>query len=412
MNHMNSKTVIGLGMAAVVAIAVAAGISASRKPHSEATRSEPAPALPELAERPNEVKSLSLTGAGSKLIATLEKGDKGWSLKEKGGYPADAGKVREYLLKLSQARLVEQKTANEQRYADLGVNDVTAADAKGVLVALDGLGKPVQLIVGIMGPRGDATFVRRAGDKQSWLAKGSLVPDKTAANWLDKSVADIPATRVRELSLQNAGARPLRVFKAQESDTNYQVADLPKGRELSSEFAANTLGTTLAGLNFEDVFAAAGAAPPQDGKVHKAKFTTFDGLTVEVTSWKEGDKTRAQLQAGKDAALSEAAIAAAQAKAKSEWDAQQAAAAADSAAKTGDAAKAEAKPAATPPVAVSDPAKDKAERLAKLDAEVASLSQRFSGWTFELPAHKAASLDQTIDGLLKPLEEKKPAAKK
>lgn len=403
MNHMNSKTVLGLGAAAVAAIAIAAGISLSRTPQSEGSQAE-GPVLPLLAEHVNDVKRISLTSGGQKRIATLEKGDNGWSLAEKNGYRADTGKVREWLLKLSQARLVEQKTANEQRYADIGVADITAADAKGVLVALEGLPQPAQLIVGNVNPRGDSTYVRRAGEKQSWLAKGNLIPDRTAANWLDKTVTDIAATRVRELVLEKPGAKPLRVFKAQPSDTGYALADLPKGRQLSSEFAANTLATVLAGLNFDDVFAAADAAAPADAKLHRARFTTFDGIVVQIDSWNQDGKAYARLSAQRDAAIGDAAIAAAQAKAKADWEAAQAAAAAPT-----EASAAGAKP--EPPLAVSDAAKDKAEQVARAEVEVAKLQQRFDGWVFVLPPHKFASLDSSLESLLKPLATDKPATK-
>lgn len=404
MNHMNSKTVIGLGVAAAVAIAIAAGVSLSRKPVAQSAQAA-GEVLPGLADRVNDVTRISLSGPGQKPIATLEKGDARWTLKEKGGYPADAGKVREFLLKLSQARLSEPKTTNEQRYAEIGVGDIAAADAKGVLVVLDGLPQPAQLIVGIMNPRSDATYVRRTGDKQSWLAKGSLVPDKTAANWLDKSVADIPAARVREVVWSRPDSKPARLFKNQSTDTHYVLAELPKGRELASEFATNTQATVLAGLNFDDVIVAAEAAPPADGKVYRATFTSFDGVVVDVTGWKKDEKFYAQLAARKDAALFDASVAAAQTKAKSEWETQQSAppAASDEAAKPA---------AATPPLAVADPAKDKAQRSAAVDAEVATLSQHFAGWTFVLPQYKAANLEKSSDEFLKPLADKKPDAKK
>jgi hypothetical protein len=404
MNHMNSKTVIGLGVAAAVAIAIAAGISFSRKPVAQ-TAQAAGEVLPGLADHVNDVTRISLTGPGEKPIATLERVDARWTLKEKGGYPADAGKVREFLLKLSQARVTEAKTTNEQRYADIGVSDITAADGKGMLVALDGLPQPAQLIVGIMNPRSDATYVRRAGDKQSWLAKGSLVPDKNAANWLDKSVADIPAARVREVVWSRPDGKPARIVKNQPSDTNYVLADLPKGRELASEFATNTQATVLAGLNFDDVHAAAEAPPPADGKAYRATFTSIDGVVVDVTGWKKDDKFLAQFAARKDAALFDASVAAAQAKAKSDWDAQQASQPAP--------AEGAAKPTpATPPLAVADPAKDKTQRSAEVDAEVATLSRRFAGWTFVLPQYKAANLEKSSDEFLKPLTDKKAEAKK
>jgi hypothetical protein len=395
---MNQKTVLGLGVAALAAIAIAAAVTGARKPASEATRPVDTYALPELRDHLNDVKSLSVTGAGNQLIVTVEKSDKGWSVKERGGYAADVGKVREYLTKLADAKLVEAKTSSDKRYADLGVDDIGAAGAKGMLVAVDGLGKPAQLIVGSIATRGDATYVRRAGDKQSWLARGAIVPDKNTAMWLSKAVADIPATRVKEVVLVKPDGKRLRVYKDAESDANFKVADVPKGRELSSEFAANSIGTTLAALNLDDVATAAQAAPPADGKVYKANITTFDGVTVAIEAWQDGEKHQARIVASFDAAAADGAIAAAQAKAKAEFDAKPAPA--DGAAKP------------EPPLAVTDPAKDKEQRIKALADEVAAIKARTEGWTIVLPQHKFANIDKSVDDLLKPVEEKKGEVKK
>lgn len=395
MNHVNNKTVIGLAVAAGIAVIVAIALGTARRP--EATDSQVATAtLPEFDNHLNDIQSLTFTGAGQKLLATVEKGAAGWSLKEKGGYRADAGKVREYLLKLAQSRLLEAKTANEQRYADLGVADISAADAKGVLLAVGGLGKPVQLILGNLNVRGDATFVRRAGDKQSWLAKGNLLPDKTAANWLDKSIVDIPATRLREVVIERPEGKPLRVLKQQPTDTHFVITDLPKGREPTSEFAANSLGTTLAGLNLDDVVPAAQAAAP--AQAYRSRFVAFDGLVVEVTGWKLDGKYYAQFKAGKDAALADSAAAAAQAKAKADWEARQN-------------TEANENVRLAAPLFVRDPAADKAERLAALDAEVAQINQRTGGWTYQLPQYKFANLEKSVDEYLKPAGETKAARK-
>ena len=58
---------------------------------------------------------------------------------EKGGYPADLGKLREYLLKVANAKLVEKKTAKTERYPDLGLSDISDPKAKGTAIDIDGL---------------------------------------------------------------------------------------------------------------------------------------------------------------------------------------------------------------------------------------------------------------------------------
>lgn len=415
MNHVNSKTIAGLGVVTAIAIAIAAVIHSGQKPTGEGAQVAQ-PVLAELREHLNDVSAISFSGAGDKPIATLEKGASGWTLKEK-GYPADPAKLREFLLKLGDATLLEAKTSSDKRYAELGVEDIKAADAKGVLVALAGLPKPTQLIVGNYNARGAGTFVRRAGETQSWLAKGNLNIDKNASNWLDKALADIPATRIREVLLTAANGKTLRAYKEQAGDANFKVADVPKGRELSGDFAANGLGNALAGLRFDDVFAAKEVAAPADG-VSKAHIVAFDGLVFDVNAWKKDDKVYAQFAVSLDGALADARIGADQAKAKADWDAQQQA----DAAKASDAKGAEAtkneKPAAAPaakadaavaPLAVSDPAKDRQQRRDALDKEVAELKQRFDGWTYQLPNYRFDSLAKNMDELLKPLESKKDA---
>lgn len=422
MNHVNPKTVLSLGVAAALAIAVAAAIQVGRKPASEGAQVAQ-PLLPGLREHLNDVSVVTLTGGGDKPIATLEKGAAGWSVKEKGGYRADAGKLREFLLKLADASLLEPKTQNDKRYAELGVEDVNAADAKGVLVGLAGLAKPTQVILGHYNARSAGTFVRRAGEAQSWLVKGNLGADANVANWLDKGLADIAAARLREVVLTAPDGKVVRAYKDQEGDANFKVAGVPKGRELSSEYAANGLGTALAGLRFDDVFAAADAAPPADGKVNKAHFAAFDGLVVDATAWKKDEKLYARFAVSLDEKAAQVKLAADQAKARADWEAEEKARAAkgaeasqtsagkdaakkDEAKKNGAAAAVDAKPAPMPvaPLAVSDPAKDTQQRLEALNKEVAELQQRFEGWTYVLPNYRFESLAKSMDELLKPLD--------
>ncbi len=60
---------------------------------------------------------------------------------------------------------------------------------------------------------------------------------------------------------------------------------------------------------------------------------------------------------------------------------------------------------------MSDPAKDRQQKLDALNAEVAALKKTFDGWTFVLPTYKYTDMTKTIDDMLKPLETKKADAK-
>lgn len=395
---MNQRTLIGLAIAALVAIVAAVVLNRVNMPSSE-DRSEVANWLaPALRDHVNDVGKVVVTGAGNKVVATLERGANGWALAEKGGYAVDTGKLRAFLLSLGDAKLIEQKTASPAKYPTLGVEDVSAKDAKGLQVELDGLAQPLKLIVGTSNPRG-GTFVRRAGDAQSWLASGTLSVEKTAADWLKKDLVDIAAERVASVAITHADGKGLRVAKDARGDANFKLIDIPKGREAGSEYTINGLASTLAGLRFDDVLPAKDAASADPAL--KARYALFDGVVVDVVAWEKDGKDEAQFTASLDAEQADKGIVAAQAKAKAEFESATAAAA----------SKKDTGAADTPikPLAVSDAVKDHENRLAALNKEVADLNARFTGWTYVLPAYKYANINKSIDDLLKPLEDKKAA---
>jgi hypothetical protein len=75
---------------------------------------------------------------------------------------------------------------------------------------------------------------------------------------------DIGPERIAEIILTHPGGKSLRLFKEQPTDSNYKVAELPKGRELASESTLNTLASTLADLTLSDVLPAQTAQPASE----------------------------------------------------------------------------------------------------------------------------------------------------
>ena len=400
---MNQRSLIRLGAVTVVAVVAALAINHSRQPVSEFSKR--ATALVEgLGEHVNDVSGVTVSTANGQKAVILERAQSGWTVKEKGSYPADTGKLREYLLKLADANLIEKKTANKERYADLGVSDISAPNAKGIQVDVVGLAAPVSFIAGNFNAQGGGTYVRRSGEEQSWLAKGNLIPDKNASDWLRKDLANVPAERIASVTITHADGKALRVFKDASEDPHYSIADLPKGREPSSEFAANGLASVLADLRIDDVAPTSEVAVPDNAT--KIRYQAFDGLVVDASEWQVGEKHYATFAASLDSDLAEKHVAVEQAKA--------AAAAAN---KPSDSGKGSDKSGATKagpdekpePAPAAEPATDRADRMAALKAEVDSLNAAFTGWSFVLPAYKTGNMTKSMDELLKPLEEKAAA---
>ncbi|MFT3792800.1 MAG: DUF4340 domain-containing protein [Rudaea sp.] len=408
---MNTKTLSALAVAAVVALGAAIWINSADAPVSEEAAKDK-PLLPGFRDDLNQVDALAIGGAGGKPLVTLRRGGEAWQVAERANYPADVAKLREYLYKLADARVLDTKTANPKRYAELGVEDPVDPNAKSILVAPGGPKDAPKLIVGLFnGQGGGGTFVRREGEAQSLLASGNLLADKNPAAWISKDLFDIDAAKIKEVRLTGHDGKTLRVYKEQASDGNFKVADLPKGREPASEFVANGLAAGLSNLRADDVVAAKDA--PTADKPDKARYLGFDGLVVEVTAWEFDGKPYVQFAASVDEAQRDADIAAAQARDKVAYDTAVAAAKRKVVeAKGDDAAIAKAEAGVPKPASLADPAKDRADRIAAANKVAEDLNKKLRGWTYIIPQYAFSNFHKNLDDLLKPLETKRAAGAK
>lgn len=403
---MNRRTLAVVAIITVVALIAAVCTHRSQKADSDVTSSAGL-LLPQLASHLNEVSEIKLSTAGKKEIATFKRGDKGWLVANRYDYPADAGKLRAFVLQLSDARTIEAKTKNAELYSKLGVEDVTAPNAGGVLIELDGLPQTTSVVIGnVNGGGGGGTFVRRMGDEQSWLIAGTFTVERNTSDWIAKEIADIPSSRIHDVLIEKDG-KTLHVSKPAGSDGNFVIEELPKGRKPTTEFAANGLAATLSGLRVDDVTAAAQMPAPADAI--KAQYLTTNGVRVDATAWTVGDKHYAQFKASVDDTVASDWIGMEQAK----QDAAHQAAVADAKsanARDSGAAATETSPAK--PLALTDPDTDRNEKRAAIKDEVDRLNAAFDGWTFTLPAYKFDNINKGMDDVLLPADEAKAATAK
>ncbi|MGD9582342.1 MAG: DUF4340 domain-containing protein [Lysobacterales bacterium] len=400
---MNQATVIKLLAATVAVLGLAFWASTSR--HAESGLRDNGSLVIGLRTALNDIHTVRIIGAGNKTLVTLNKADKGWGVGERQGYPADIEKVRSFLIGLADSVLIEAKTSNPELYAKIGVEDLAGAEAKGLRIELDGAATPVKLIVGHYSSQGAVgSYVRRNDEAQSWLARGSLIPDTKPELWLQNSLADIESSRLRQVEINRGGSK-LLVSKSNPGDDKFQIQGIPKGREPKSEYEANGIGSVLSGLRLQDVRKA--STDNTDKAELQARYSTFDGLLIHAEASGQGENNWVRFSALLDPIAAEAAILSAQQKAIAEhaaateaWTAAQADASKPEGGDKSPAKPAEAAP--TAPLAVSDPAKDKAERMQALQTTVSELNARFQGWEFQLPPFTFANINRSMDDLLKP----------
>src|SRR5262249_61516565 len=112
---------------------------------------------------------------------------------------------------------------------------------KSTLVTLkDKAGTPLaELIIGKrrydrLGAGNDGIYVRKPGDTQAWLARGSLEFSDQLSSWLDRRIVDLPEKRIAKVTLTQPDGQTL-VISRPSADAPLTVEDAPADMKFKSE---------------------------------------------------------------------------------------------------------------------------------------------------------------------------------
>ncbi|MGH7054116.1 MAG: DUF4340 domain-containing protein [Stellaceae bacterium] len=285
---MRNRSFVALAGATLI-LAVGAAVSAATGEHAATHLPPGTRAFPALAARLGEVASVDLVRKGERL--DFVRWGQRWLAAEKGNYPAAAPKIRRIALALADLTLVERKTREPRLYPRLEVEEpgngqstlITLQDKSGATLAA--------LIVGKrrydrLGEGRDGVYVRQPGHRQSWLAAGSLSFSGDTADWLQRTILDIPEGRIAKVTLTQPDGKALTISRAKPSD-KFAVAGAPAGAKFKSNTVTSEPAIALASLDLDDVEPAAKDPIPEKGVV-SARYQTFDGLVVDLRMVERG----------------------------------------------------------------------------------------------------------------------------
>jgi len=207
---------------------------------------------------------------------------KGWVMVDRSNYPASFEMVKQTLVALAALETVEPKTDSPELYRYVGLDAPPKGAGVAVTLSSDKGKVLADLILGKEVPRGDdaiGLFVRKAGDKQSWLVKSPADFKTNAADWMDKTVVAVDRARIASITVEPASGPAYTVKRATPKDESFAVTPLPKGRELSYAGAGDSAATTLSDFAFDDIKPA--MAVDFTGAAHMT-VRSFDGLTVTL----------------------------------------------------------------------------------------------------------------------------------
>ncbi len=340
--------------------------------------------IPELEKNLASVNQVKFIQAGNATLLTLKRTEQGWIVPEQYNYPADVKKVREFLVKLSETSLLEEKTSKPEKYASLGLVGIDKSDATGVQVEIEGMKKTGKLIIGLYNGQGTGTFVRFPDQAKSWLAAGSLLVEKEPINWLAVDLFDFDSERVRAVEVERNGGL-ISIEKESPAQPNFSVTNVPANRTLSSDFIANSIATALTTFRAEKVLPIAQIEAPTSGSEVTARYHLFDGINLEIKGWQSNSNYWVKLSASLDKdrarmnALADSAFARLSAEKSTDRNA----------------------PAAKPtPVDLEKREQEVKQAIEKLNLEVDRINRLVYGWAYQIPPYKFMLFDKQMKDLL------------
>ncbi len=254
--------------------------------------------LPEL--KAADATEIRLKDAKNEVTLVSKGGS--WSVKERGGYPADVGEISELLAKLVEAKIVQSESVGASLYSRLNLDEpgkVGKVEGAGTLLELkDKTGKPIaRLIFGKVSLKKDPgnplpNAVDGVPAGRYMIAPGKITSvvvvsdpfanvDAKAGKWLAKNF--FKADRIRTLTV-GEGAAQWKITRELEYSQWKFAAGAGQLDPSAAVGAVNALGQ----LAFSDVST---AAKVEGDKVTTMVAETFDNLTytIRVAKQKSGD---------------------------------------------------------------------------------------------------------------------------
>lgn len=293
---MDAKHFNVLAIAAVVSLVTAGIVHSAYDTWSTETVSGKK-LFPAFGSDANQVGQLVLRKG--KDTFTFDKTKDGWTFAERGGYPVDAGKVRELLVRVARAELVEAKTRDPKRYNLLELGDPEKDDAKSTLVRLgDADGKAIgDFVVGkrrvsAFGRGKTGSYVRRPGDDQSWLTNVELKTSFDVSDWVEPVFFKMPAADITTLTLQTPDGGDVKLVVDDRKKNTFKFESVPQGKKLKSGIDASIIAKGLETLELTDVRKAADAKPAKGEQKIPVLLETKDGMKLRVAVLKIGEDER------------------------------------------------------------------------------------------------------------------------
>src|SRR5688572_17971935 len=205
---MSRRGFLILGVSTAIAVVAALGLVLAAELSDDRGLSGDELLFPALAADIDELSTVTIETARYQL--RLEYRDGRWLSVDRGDYPVIADPIVNIVTSLASMTMIERKTENPDWYNAVGVAGV-GQGSESVHIAMFGPDNRVlaDAIFGIPSESVRATvdggtFVRRAGEATTWLAKGTLLVPGFAQEWFD-FIMHVPGTDIARTTIFEGG---------------------------------------------------------------------------------------------------------------------------------------------------------------------------------------------------------------
>jgi len=247
-----------------------------------------------------ELAAIRIVEPGATLTLALKDGR--WTLAERGGFPADFAKVRDFVLKAIELKVGQSEPIGEPDRARLALNEPGKDGAGALIEFLAAEGKPLaRLLVGKKHFRrepenpdkasGDGRFVMRPDSPKTAFVVADPLAQASArsALWIDKTAYAAEMVKTLELRLPDGGG--WRIERAGDN-ADWKLVGAKPGEKLELT-RANSAAYMMGRGSLADL-APADAKPGETGldKPTLVSAITFDGLTYTLRVGKKAGENR------------------------------------------------------------------------------------------------------------------------
>lgn len=196
-------------------------------------------------------------------------------------YPADQNALTEVVKAIVDGRIREQKTSKPEFFARLGLEDLHQTDSQATLLELSDGKKVWEVLIGNNASSGNGSFVRIPGENRTWLFD-TIVPVPTDENaWLKQNILELDDSQVNRV--ERTDGQGWAIEKVTVETQNFQLENLPQGKNLKYESVLSGLVSNLTSLRFDTLMLADASELASVEAVAEIRITTFSGEVVKLS---------------------------------------------------------------------------------------------------------------------------------